>query len=232
MIAFLAWLVQKDIFKEAGFFCMLKGHTFSLLDQSFSTLITSLKYYAVYTISSLVLTIHKLLAPYNVVDMRELHCLWDFKVWLEPHVNNFGGFATGQFGDGMHEFLIRKDGEGVVRIFFRKSSQSSTWIPEGMGYEVFKSIPEDLPPPAAIKPDQSWERHTVESAVRKWLPHFSLPTAEAFDAAKEEWNKRLWRMPANLQVDDLPESEKLVWPIFPQRHEVARAAVSARSVQN
>eukprot|EP00965_Chrysotila_dentata_P246061 6206933-Pleurochrysis_carterae.AAC.1 len=75
MIAFLAWLVQKDIFKEAGFFCMLKGHTFSLLDQSFSTLINNLKYYAVYTISALVSTIHKLLAAYNVVDMRELHCV-------------------------------------------------------------------------------------------------------------------------------------------------------------
>eukprot|EP00965_Chrysotila_dentata_P027467 911965-Pleurochrysis_carterae.AAC.1 len=84
----------------------------------------------------------------------------------------------------MHEFLIRKDAEGVVRIFFRKSSQASTWISEGPGYKVFKTIPPDLPALAAIKPDQSWERYNVESAVRKWLPHFSLPTREAFEAAE------------------------------------------------
>eukprot|EP00965_Chrysotila_dentata_P049669 1646963-Pleurochrysis_carterae.AAC.1 len=34
---------------------------------------------------------------------------------------------------------------------------------------------------------------------------------------------RLWRLTANLQVDDLPENQKLVWPTFPQRHEVKHA---------
>lgn len=53
VIAFLAWLVYADIFEEAGFFCLMKGHTFTLLDQSFGTLIKGLKAYAVYTISRL-----------------------------------------------------------------------------------------------------------------------------------------------------------------------------------
>eukprot|EP00965_Chrysotila_dentata_P246062 6206933-Pleurochrysis_carterae.AAC.2 len=132
----------------------------------------------------------------------------------------------------MHEFLIRKDDKGVVRILFRKSSQASTWIPEGLGYEVFKSIPEGLPPLAALKPDQSWERYNVESAVRKWLPHFTLPTEEAFNAAKDEWNRRLWRIPTNMQAKDLLEEQKLVWPTFPQRHESAASTSTTRSAQN
>eukprot|EP00965_Chrysotila_dentata_P106158 3506354-Pleurochrysis_carterae.AAC.1 len=53
VIAFLVCLVYTDVFEEAGFFCMMKGHTFTLLDQSFSVLIGKLKTYACYTISKL-----------------------------------------------------------------------------------------------------------------------------------------------------------------------------------
>eukprot|EP00965_Chrysotila_dentata_P154938 5119704-Pleurochrysis_carterae.AAC.4 len=54
VIAFLGWLVLNKTFVEAGFFCMMKGHTVSVLDQSFSTLIGRLRSFAVYTISRLV----------------------------------------------------------------------------------------------------------------------------------------------------------------------------------
>eukprot|EP00965_Chrysotila_dentata_P082651 2727291-Pleurochrysis_carterae.AAC.1 len=109
----------------------MKGHTYSILDQSFSTLIGKLHQYAIYTVSSLLLYMRFLLGKYNVIDCREIFCLWDFKAWLEPHMNTFRGYATSQFGDGMHEFLMRKDESGVVRIYLRKSSQASTWVPEG-----------------------------------------------------------------------------------------------------
>eukprot|EP00965_Chrysotila_dentata_P192494 6175206-Pleurochrysis_carterae.AAC.1 len=33
MVGILAWLVKEDIFAEAAFFCMMKGHTFTNLDQ-------------------------------------------------------------------------------------------------------------------------------------------------------------------------------------------------------
>eukprot|EP00965_Chrysotila_dentata_P038199 1269085-Pleurochrysis_carterae.AAC.1 len=54
----------------------------------------------------------KLLYEYNVVQNRELHRVWDFKECLEPHMHPIRGFATSQFGDGMHEFILRKDGQG------------------------------------------------------------------------------------------------------------------------
>ena len=40
MVIFLGWLVQHDFFQDASFFCQLKGHTFTVLDQSFNTLIS------------------------------------------------------------------------------------------------------------------------------------------------------------------------------------------------
>eukprot|EP00965_Chrysotila_dentata_P113293 3743900-Pleurochrysis_carterae.AAC.1 len=188
---------------------MMKGHTFSILDQSFSTLIGRLHSHAVFTVSRLIYLIGHVLVKYNVIETRELHCIWDFHAWLEPHVNQFGGFATGQFGDGMHEFLVRKDRDGVARILFRKSSQSSSWLPEGEGYPVFKSFPTGTPPLAKLKPDSAWERHQVMATVRRWLPHFTIARAVDVAAAHNEWEQRLWQLPVDLDVANLPDEQKL-----------------------
>eukprot|EP00965_Chrysotila_dentata_P149429 4934947-Pleurochrysis_carterae.AAC.1 len=95
------------------------------------------------------------------------------------------GFATGQFGDGLHEFVLRKGSSGIVRIHSRKSSQSSTRVPEGLGYEVFNSTPPAHPPLAKLRPDSKWEKSTVEGTVRPWLQHFALPPAQIAAARKE-----------------------------------------------
>eukprot|EP00965_Chrysotila_dentata_P029392 976676-Pleurochrysis_carterae.AAC.1 len=41
MAGFLAWLVEEDIFADAAFFCMMKGHTLTNLDQVRATLHTT-----------------------------------------------------------------------------------------------------------------------------------------------------------------------------------------------
>eukprot|EP00965_Chrysotila_dentata_P036568 1217127-Pleurochrysis_carterae.AAC.1 len=130
------------------------------------------------------------LEEYNVIECRELHCLWYFPTWLDPFMHTVGAFATGQHGDGMHKFVLRKDALGVVRIYFRKSSQASTWLPEGPGMEVFKSPPHGKPPFASFKSDSGWERHTVDWTVRRWLPHLVLSEQDRV-AAIDEWERRL-----------------------------------------
>eukprot|EP00965_Chrysotila_dentata_P256050 6212419-Pleurochrysis_carterae.AAC.1 len=70
--------------------------------------------------------------------------------------------------------MVRKASNGVVRIHFRKPSQSYTWVPEGLGYEVVKSAPAAHPTLAPLKPDRKWERSSVAGTVRQWLQHFSL----------------------------------------------------------
>eukprot|EP00965_Chrysotila_dentata_P138248 4572735-Pleurochrysis_carterae.AAC.1 len=69
MIAFLAWLVKEDIFVEAAFFCMTKGHTFTSLDhQSFSTLITKMMYYAIATVPEMLRLMRNILVSYHILE--------------------------------------------------------------------------------------------------------------------------------------------------------------------
>eukprot|EP00965_Chrysotila_dentata_P186140 6145824-Pleurochrysis_carterae.AAC.2 len=110
-----------------------------------------------------------------------------------------------------HVVELRKDAAGVVRIFFRKSSQAATWLPKGHGYPVFKSDPVGSPLFFAFKPDCNWERPAVESTVRAWLPHFALPRVEDRDAAQQEWAQRLWQLKPNMQAADLSENDQLEW---------------------
>ena len=53
MISFLGWLVLNDNFEDASFFCMIVGHTFNILDQSFSVMIGALLALPIYALSAL-----------------------------------------------------------------------------------------------------------------------------------------------------------------------------------
>lgn len=122
----------------------------------------------IWTVSRLVALIEQFLRPYNCLSCVELHCLWDWKAFFAPHVHErFGGFATGQFGSGMHEFVLRKDRNGDVRLYLRQSSNASTWLPDGEGYLVFRSIPTGHPSLANAHPDAKWQRGTVTEPGRR-----------------------------------------------------------------
>lgn len=142
MIFFMAWLVAMDVFEEASFFCMLVGHTYTSLDRSFNTMSMYLMQFAVYTITALLNCIWNSLRKHDCHQVQELHALWDWKAYFEPHVTErLGGFCTSQYGAGMHEFYLRKDSDGVVRFWARQSSRASSWLPEGPGYQVFETLP-------------------------------------------------------------------------------------------
>lgn len=142
MIFFLAWLVANDVFEEASFFCMMVGHTFTELDRSFNTMMMHLKQFAIYCMSALLERVWGSLRKYDCLFATEVHALWDWKEYFKPHITErVGGFCTGQFGTGMHEFVLRKDHAGVVRLTCRRSSKASSWLPEGNGIQIFDSIP-------------------------------------------------------------------------------------------
>ena len=136
--------------EEASLFYMMKGHTWTKLDQSFNTMMTHLKQYAIYTVSKLITLVWRTLRQYNCVEVTELHAYWDWKKYFESHVaERIEGFATSQHGSGMHEFRARRDSDGVVRLWFRRASQSSSWLTEGPGYQVFKDLHPVGEPPLA-----------------------------------------------------------------------------------
>ena len=101
----------------------------------------------------------------------EIHQLWDWSDALSPVITKFGGFCTSKFGAGMHECFIRKDHEGIVRLWMRQSSKASSWVPEGPGLEVFKPDTTTIPMPpriAAAKNDNDWQRPAVEGTIHAW----------------------------------------------------------------
>ena len=114
MVVYIGWLVLRDHFTDASFFCQLKGHTFTVLDQSFNTMICQLLTHVIYTVSCLVSLIFKFLQPYGCQEVIELHQLWNWTSVFKPHITRVTGFCTGQFGAGMHECYIRKDSEGFT----------------------------------------------------------------------------------------------------------------------
>ena len=216
VIAFLGWLVYFDHFREAGFFCMLVGHTFNELDQSFNTLILSMLQYAIYTVSQMVGLIRQFLLPYGIRDVTVLDHLWDVSGVLLPHCHPLSGFATSQHGDGMHEFRIKKDNAGTVRLHMRKSSQASGWEPEGPGFEIFKSTPPTASEfvAAAFKLDSAWHRKEVEATLRQWFP-FMAVSDQMRETFHEEWTSRCFSLPTDMQPHQFPPEKIMKMPELP-----------------
>eukprot|EP00965_Chrysotila_dentata_P189487 6173346-Pleurochrysis_carterae.AAC.1 len=116
------------------------------------------------------------------------------KSWLAPHMHKLRGYTTGQFGDGMHEFLLREDREGGRSGALTEIFTSLAVLDPGRGglASIFSSdTPTASPPFAKLKPDNLWERQVVEGTVRLWLPHMELARTEDRQAARKERNKRL-----------------------------------------
>lgn len=208
-------LVAWGVFHEAVIFFMPVGHTFNELDAAFSPLIQSLVKVALGTVTSLIAFVKEALAGKGLREVCQLYHLWDFDLLMQEHMHPLGGFARTQQSSGMHEFHIKLDREGVVRLRARQSSQSSSWFPEGEGELVFKSLPSRDEPPPMAKPmytAHQWRRSEVCTNVRRWLPSIGLTCGE-LNAAVQDWEEQF-----DHAVDDvglLPPSKHLTWRPLP-----------------
>lgn len=89
------------------------------------------------------------------------------------------------------------------------------WLPEGPGYEVFKSVPPiEAPPSAPLKKDEEWRRATVEATIRQWFPYMAL-SQHALERVKQEWNS-YFQMPKDMSAEQTPDSSKLHWKPLPK----------------
>ena len=208
----VGWLVWMCYFDEAVIFFMHVGHTYNDLDQTFAPLIGEMLRVVMASVEALLSFLESKLSVQRVREVRDLPHLWDFDAWIRPCLHPFKGFATTQHSSGMHEFLFKRDPDGNVRVHYRQTSQSSTWLPEGPGDLVFKSPPQGQPPIAAFKSDESWGRDRVQCNVRQWLPHLGLNIA-AFSAAEESWKRVFSQIPSS--AADLPAGQHLLWETLP-----------------
>lgn len=215
LIGAVALLVAWGVFDEAVIFFMPVGHTYNELDAAFSPLIQSLVKVALGTVSSLIAFVKEALAGKGVREVCQLYHLWDFDSLMQEHMHSLGGFARTQQSSGMHEFHVKRDRAGNVRLRARQSSQSSSWFPEGEGELVFKSLPSREEPPPMAKPmytAHQWRRSEVCTTVRRWLPAIGLTCGE-LNAAVREWEEQF--DDAVDDVDLLPHSKHLAWRTLP-----------------
>ena len=116
----------------------------------------------------------------------------------------------------MHEFLLRKDRHGEVRFFYRKSSRA-TWLPEGEGFPVFKTIPLGAPALATAKSDHQWNRTTVTTTIRQWYRYISMRKGEAEQTrVRNEWEARFENLPPDGDTNQLASSMKPKWHALPR----------------
>lgn len=218
LLSLVALFVAWEVFDEATVFFMPVGHTFNELDSAFSPLISSMHATVIPTISAMLAAISSALATKRVRKVASLPHLWDFQSYLKKYTHHQGGFATTQQSSGMHEFNFSRDSEGQVRMHARQSSQSSTWLPEGDGDLIFKSVPDrsEAPPIAKIASDSSWLRSAVLTGIRRWLPYLGLSTHE-FNKASSEWECIFAELPLDGDISKLSEAERLVWPVLQPR---------------
>ena len=151
-----------------------------------------------------------------------MHQLWDWSNFFNPHVARMAGFCTGQFGSGMHECYIRKDREGVVRCWMRKSSRSSTWFPEGEGYKVFETVPEGKPGIAKAHTDATWGRAAVEATIRAWYNVMAVDQPK-LSGIKGEWEQRFSQLPPSDDPSLIDPELHLQWVDLPVRNITPRA---------
>jgi len=211
VIGAAGWYVERRHFNRVIIFCCPVGHTFTDLDQSFSTLIRGLFGVAVYTMDMLLKVCARVMMHakrrYNFQGIQELDGLYNWTAFVTEHMHPLGGYATGQQGSGMHLIIITRDAEGHARVKFSQSSQSSTFFPEsGEGYRLFKwdKPPEGPPPLAGIKKDADWEKEAVIGTVRRWYHYFVFDSAEELQRAKNDWETRFSTVPSLPPWVELP----------------------------
>lgn len=238
VIALCALLVHWGVFVEARMFFMPKGHTYSLLDQSFGPLITGLKQIVVLTQSELFSYVETKLGQggYNPRDIKEVPYLWDFKTWIGPTVcAQFGGIATNKMCDGFHEFNFLKDDEGIVRMWCRATSQATDWMPNDQaGYRVFHvdaTIPKmnETPPIMDCKKDGEWDRTGVQVTIRRWIRALTVGNSRAQEAAEREWEEFFSKLPQDGDPASLAPASRLRWcPLPAASHtQLPRSAASS-----
>ena len=223
ILATVAWLVQSCSFDGALINCMPVGHTFTILDQSYNTLIDGMHQSTLPTVEAMLNEIQRRMREYNCVEVTELKAVFDFWEWFKPVIVKLTGFARrealGGLYTGMGQFQFNRDASGQVRLKMRVAPTATTWIPEGDGYLLFNETSplSGGPPLAPLKSFADWQKETVVTNIRRWLPYLGVDLAAQQDA-KAEWETRLASLTQSVRDIEL-RGEAPVWEGPPQSPE-------------
>lgn len=221
VLGVVALLVAWGVFREASIFFMTVGHTYNELDAAFAPLIDAILSNVMPTLSALLEFVPVVLASKRVRLVKNLDHLWDFTSYLKQHMHDIAGFTVTQQSSGMHEFYFSRSSSGDVRMSARQASQAATWLPEGEGDPVFRSVPDPsmAPPIAAICSDIGWARASVCVNVRRWLPFLGM-APEQLNQAVAEWERIFESLPPDGDISRLKNEQLMPWVPFEPHAEV------------
>ena len=232
ILAAVGWLVQVFSFDEAFINCCPVGHTFTILDESFNTLISGMNQGTLATVEEMLECIQDRMRAYQCQEVTELKAVFDFTTWFKPIMHIIEGIARrgalGGLYSGMGQFLFSRDAVGKVRLKMRTGPTATTWIPESEGYLLFHEgqlespvgLGEAGPPLAPLKSFAAWQKETTVANVRRWLPFLGADLSAQREAAAK-WEARFASITQT--VADLQTKSPTVWQGPPQRREVATA---------
>ena len=233
ILAVVGWLVQVFSFDEAFINCCPVGHTFTILDESFNTLISGMNQGTLATVEEMLECIQERMRAYQCQEVTELKAVFDFTTWFKPIMHIIEGIARrgalGGLYSGMGQFLFSRDAVGKVRLKMRTGPTATTWIPESEGYLLFHEgqlespvgLGEAGPPLAALKSFAAWQKETTVANVRRWLPFLGADLSAQREAAAK-WEARFASVTQT--VTDLQTKSPTVWQGPPERREVATGA--------
>jgi hypothetical protein len=229
ILAVVGWLVQVFSFDEAIINCCPVGHTFTILDESFNTLIYGMNQGTLATVEDMLECIQEKMRAYQCQEATELKAVFDFTTWFKPVMHIIEGIARrgalGGLYSGMGQFLFVRDADGKVRLKMRTGPTATTWIPEGEGYLLFHEgqlespVGFDTGPPLApLKSFATWQKETCVANVRRWLPYLGVDLIAQRDAAAK-WEARFSSLTQT--VTDLQTPSPTVWQGPPERRDAA-----------
>ena len=231
ILAVVGWLVQVFSFEQAMINCCPVGHTFTILDESFNTLISGMNQSTLATLEDMMDSIQERMRAYQCLEVTELKAVFDFTKWFQPVMHIITGIARraalGGLYSGMGQFQFVRDAEGRVRLKMRTGPTATTWIPESEGYLLFHEGQlesplgfESGPPLAPLKSFATWQKETVVSNIRRWLPYLGVDLSNQ-RAAAAKWEARIASLTQS--VSDLQTPWPTVWQGSPQRSDDAAA---------
>ena len=212
-------------FDEALINCCPVGHTFTILDESFNTLINGMNQTTLATVEEMLDCIQERMRAYQCQEATELKAVFDFSTWFKPIMHLIEGIARrgalGGLYSGMGQFLFLRDAVGKVRLKMRTGPTATTWIPESEGYLLFHEGQLDSPigfeagpPLAPLKSFAAWQKETSVANVRRWLPYLGVDQPAQRDAAAK-WEARFASLTQT--VTDLQTPSPTIWQGPPER---------------
>ena len=195
VFCFCGWLVQKGFVKRVRIFFLSKGHTHVIIDQAFGRITKFIRNRSIFTVQQLLEAIVEVLSRGAVQGKKttRLHHLYDWDTFFLKMDWNLGGFATNQFGDGYHEFMVSLDDSDNAILDAKKYASTDAWVEEGP-FRIFKDGAFDVLPEkpniADIKGEECWDREDFCATCRCYEQYSGLSIQELEDV-RRKWAETL-----------------------------------------